>query len=1087
MAVGYASGSNPDWPGGEVARSLVRFDTPSTPPDMSISKATMHLKHTATSYQNDGSRTVTTYRAEDSWGELSANWDNQPGQAEAYGAASVSVTPGEWYAFDVTGLVQGWASGSFPNYGLILRGPESPDDIVLFQFQSHDTSGTDSDPYLVVTYTSVPSNTPPIISGLPNQQLSVNDSADDAIDLWTYADDAEDADDELTFSICNAPDPGAGVALDANRYIDIYPTDNWSGTTDVEIQVVDTGGLTDTDSFQVAVGVAAGAAQGIFVDSGQLLGSSFSGAVVLGDLDGDGDLDAFVGNYNPSTDEGQADKVWLNNGGLQGGTLGTYTGSGQSLGTARSRGVALGDLDGDGDLDAFVANGGAEIAEPNTVWLNDGTGVFSATQGLGDYNSQAVGLADLDGDDDLDAFVANWAHADRVWLNDGSGAFSATAQYIGYPPGAPSLDVALGDLDKDGDVDAIVATWIEWDNPIWLNDGTGLFAESGHNLGTFSINDVELGDVDGDGDLDAVGATDMNATRVWRNDGTGSFTDTSQSLGSLSSGAITLGDVDGDGDLDAFIDNEVWLNDGTGAFSPSEQNGASGYTLSQSIVRTAALGDVDRDGDLDAFGGLEGPNRVWLNRNAFRVTQVSPRNAAVDVAAGAIVSATLDLLVDSSSVSTHTFAVRGSQTGVYTGAYTSDPLCFDAAMDFKPGEEIWINLSSGIRSMKGTALLPYAGGTALVPYAWGFRAATGAAPGTFFDSGQLLGSSFSGAVVLGDLDGDGDLDAFVGNYNPSTDEGQADKVWLNNGGLQGGTLGTYTGSGQSLGTARSRGVALGDLDGDGDLDAFVANGGAEIAEPNTVWLNDGTGVFSATQGLGDYNSQAVGLADLDGDGDLDAFVANWASTNLVWLNDGEAVFVNSGQLMGASASCAALGDVDGDGDVDAVTGISLAYPNGIWLNDGLGVFVKSSHGLGTFSINDIELGDVDGDSDLDAVAATDMDATRVWNNDGSGAFTDSGQSLGSLSSGAVTLGDVDGDGDLDALVDIEVWLNDGTGAFSASGHDLSSLDAQALALGDVDGDGDLDAFGGIDGPNKVWLNRKVYRIYLPIMLKSFGL
>jgi hypothetical protein len=55
------------------------------------------------------------------------------------------------------------------------------------------------------------------------------------------------------------------------------------------------------------VGNAVAASSGIFTDSGQSLGNSTSHAVALGDVDGDGDLDAFVANYN-----GQANKVWLN-------------------------------------------------------------------------------------------------------------------------------------------------------------------------------------------------------------------------------------------------------------------------------------------------------------------------------------------------------------------------------------------------------------------------------------------------------------------------------------------------------------------------------------------------------------------------------------------------------------------------------------------------------------------------------------------------------------------------------------------------------------------------------------------------------
>ncbi|MGD9101636.1 MAG: S8 family serine peptidase, partial [Anaerolineae bacterium] len=100
--------------------------------------------------------------------------------------------------------------------------------------------------------TTVPNASPSLV-GLPDQIVAVNGSADNAIDLWAYADDAEDADADMTFSIVNTPVASAGVTLDSNRYIDINPSTDWSGVTDVVVQVQDTGGLTDTDTFQVTI------------------------------------------------------------------------------------------------------------------------------------------------------------------------------------------------------------------------------------------------------------------------------------------------------------------------------------------------------------------------------------------------------------------------------------------------------------------------------------------------------------------------------------------------------------------------------------------------------------------------------------------------------------------------------------------------------------------------------------------------------------------------------------------------------------------------------------------------------------------
>ncbi|MGD9030735.1 MAG: DNRLRE domain-containing protein, partial [Anaerolineae bacterium] len=101
--------------------------------------------------------------------------------------------------------------------------------------------------------TTMPVNTPPTLSDLPDQDVPMNGSADNAIDLWAYADDAEDGDDALSFTITNDPATEAGVSIDGDRYIDINPTADWTGETEVQIQVEDTGGLTDSDTFQVSV------------------------------------------------------------------------------------------------------------------------------------------------------------------------------------------------------------------------------------------------------------------------------------------------------------------------------------------------------------------------------------------------------------------------------------------------------------------------------------------------------------------------------------------------------------------------------------------------------------------------------------------------------------------------------------------------------------------------------------------------------------------------------------------------------------------------------------------------------------------
>jgi subtilisin-like proprotein convertase family protein len=646
-------------------------------------------------------------------------------------------------------------------------------------------------------------------------------------------------------------------------------------------------------------GGAQAGAPGEFGDSGQELGTFASSGVALGDLDGDGDLDAFVTNNG-------ANRVYLNQGGAQVGTPGEFSDSGQVLGTFASSGVALGDLDGDGDLDAFVANGDfyGAMGHPNQVYLNLGgtqagtPGAFGDSQDLGSSEGRSVALGDLDGDGDLDAFVAG--SLNRVYVNQG-GMFGDSGQDLGgdpTPPPPPAstgffFKVALGDLDGDGDLDAFISVLgLAADTPkanrIYRNQGRGAFEDSGQALGSSDSFSVALGDLDGDGDLDAFAANiGSQANRVYLNQG-GIFSHSGHELGSSNSSAVALGDLDGDGDLDAFVTNiegqanRVFLNR-QGVYSDS------GQTLGSLDSLGVALGDLDGDGDLDAFVTNVGVNRVYLNQGGAQAGMPGA------------------------------FSDSGQTLGIARSAAVAlGDLDGDGDLDAFVANSDALGAANQVYLNQGGAQ----GGT----------------PGVFGDSGQELGSSESLDVALGDLDGDGDLDALVGNSGTN-------RVYLNQGALQKGAPGVFRDSGQELGSSASLGVALADLDGDGDLDAFVANSGT-LGTVNQVYLNQGgiqagaPGVLSDSgQVLGSSDSRSVALGDLDGDGDLDAFVANIGAKRVL-MNQGGAqagtpgVFDEGGQTLGNYFSeDVALGDLDGDGDLDAFLANAGGQASRIYWNE----------------------------------------------------------------------------------------------------------------------------------------------------------
>jgi hypothetical protein len=183
------------------------------------------------------------------------------------------------------------------------------------------------------------------------------------------------------------------------------------------------------------------------------------GAAALGDLDGDDDLDLYVGVL------GASDRLLLNDGADH------FTDSGQQLEASGSTAVALGDLDGDGDLDVLA---GAEMGA--AVWRNQGgvqsgaPDVLAATeQSLPADNVRALFLADFDADDDLDALVGGRIVA-SLWHNDGAGNFADAGQRFQY---SERHGLAVADFNGDGLPDLFAAAYATH-HRLWRNQGSGV-------------------------------------------------------------------------------------------------------------------------------------------------------------------------------------------------------------------------------------------------------------------------------------------------------------------------------------------------------------------------------------------------------------------------------------------------------------------------------------------------------------------------------------------------------------------------------------------------------------------------------------
>lgn len=237
--------------------------------------------------------------------------------------------------------------------------------------------------------------------------------------------------------------------------------------------------------------------------------------------------------------------------------------------TGVSNAVLAVDVDADDDLDLLIGNNG-----PNFLLLNDGSANFTdaSAERLPQQSdiTQDIEASDLNGDGHLDLVLANEG-PNRVLINDGKGFFAdETETRIGIRAGEETREVAIGDVDGDGDHDLVFANvaWTGSDprDKLLINDGTGKFTESrGFPADeAFSV-DADLADVDRDGDLDIVTANigpGANVpVRIYLNDGSGSFTNATSDFapptGLIHGIDVEVADINGDGILDYYIANHV--------------------------------------------------------------------------------------------------------------------------------------------------------------------------------------------------------------------------------------------------------------------------------------------------------------------------------------------------------------------------------------------------------------------------------------------------------------------------------------------------------------------------------------------------
>jgi hypothetical protein len=271
--------------------------------------------------------------------------------------------------------------------------------------------------------------------------------------------------------------------------------------------------------------------------------------------------------------------------------------------------LAAADLDGDADIDLAASSAGGNMI---AILGQEADGTFQAGTPLVTGNSPSSPVAaDLDGDGDADLAVTVLFGID-LFLNQGGGAF---AERVELPVGSNPVSLEAADLNGDGRLDLVTANFLSGsgvnDNvSVLLNAGGAVFAPARNYAVGVGATDLAIGDLDGDGDADLVVSNFLSEElSLLFNRGRGTFAPAVSIF--LDSGVppttkVVAADHDADRDVDLFVGGSfqglLLRNQGGGrAFQAI-------YLPSPFELRAFAVADLDRDGDLDlaarSFGNL---------------------------------------------------------------------------------------------------------------------------------------------------------------------------------------------------------------------------------------------------------------------------------------------------------------------------------------------------------------------------------------------------------------------------------------------------------------------------------------------------